>query len=104
MQVNTSGEYIMRMIFHSRKGFQWAGLLAFLLIIGLVVAFSSVATRECTKDTQCGEAGYCGSDFACHKVPVVSVSKTEYHSDFTQAAALLSISIVVAALILKKRQ
>lgn len=94
----------MSTIVSSRKGFSWAGLLAFVIVIGLVVAFSGVATRECSKDSQCGQDQYCGADFACHKIPVITISKTEVRSEYTQAAALLGISIVIAALILKKRQ
>jgi len=91
-------------LFLSKKGFAWAGLLAFVVVIGLVVSFSNVATRECSKDTQCGETKYCGSDFSCHKIPVITVTKNEVKYEYTQAAALLSIAIVMAALILKKRQ
>jgi len=91
-------------LFLSRKGFNWAGLLAFAAVIGLVVSFSSVATRECSKDNQCGENRYCGSDFSCHKIPVITVTKNEVKYEYTHAAALLSIAIVMAALVVKKWQ
>ena len=91
-------------LFDSRRGFSWAGLAAFLVIIAGVVAFSNVATRECSKDTQCGSNSYCGADFSCHAIQVITVEKTEYHNDFAQSALIVAIAIVISALILKKWQ
>lgn len=94
----------MASLLESRKGFSWAGLLAFIVIIGAVVAFSGYATRECSKDAQCGENKYCGADFSCHQIPQITITKTEVRTDYTTPAAILGISIVLASLILKKRQ
>lgn len=89
---------------HSKKGFNWPGLFAFLVVIGAVVAFSGYAARECSKDSQCAENNYCGADFSCHAIPQITLTKTEVRTDYTAPAAILGISIVLAALILKKRQ
>ena len=94
----------MASLFCSRKGFNWGGLFAFIVIIGAVVAFSGYATRECSKDTQCGENKYCGADFSCHAIPQITITKTEVRTDYTTPAAILGISIVLASLILKKWQ
>ena len=94
----------MASFFTSNKGFSWAGFFAFLVVIGAVVAFSNVASRECSKDAQCGENKYCGADFACHQIPVITVQKTEYRNDFSGPAVIMGVAIVIAALILKKRQ
>jgi len=88
----------------SKKGIAWGGIFAFLIIIGAVLAFSDTTNKECSKDSQCGENKYCGSDFSCHQIPTVTIQKTEILTDYTTPAALIAISIVFAALIVKKRQ
>lgn len=91
-------------IFSSKNGFSWGGFFAFLVIIAAVVAYSGIANRECSKDSQCGEAKYCGADFSCHAIPTITVQKTEISTDYTTPAAIVGISIVLAALVLKKWQ
>lgn len=88
----------------SKKGIAWGGIFAFLLIIGGVLAFSDTTNKECTKDSQCGENRYCGADFSCHQVQILTIQKTEISTDYTTPAALIAIAIVFAALIVKKRQ
>jgi len=92
------------LLIRSRKGVAWAGVFAFLVIIAGVVMFSNVSSRECSKDAQCGENKYCGSDFSCHQIPVITIKKTEYQNDFVTPSAIVGVAIVIAALVLKKRQ
>jgi hypothetical protein len=68
---------------------------------GSIVKFME-GSRECNKNTDCGGSNYCGSDFKCHSFPVIE--NTVVKSDWTTPAAILGLAIVLAALILRKKQ
>jgi len=50
------------------------GLTAVLIII-VIVAFLGYLVnfggRECRVNSDCGNENYCGSDFACHQIPII---------------------------------
>jgi len=83
---------------------------AFIVIV--VIAFSIAGTsvilkvidggKECKVNSDCKKEHYCGSDFGCHQFP--SIENTIVKNDWTKAAAIIGLSIVFAALILRKKQ
>tara|TARA_Y100000310_G_scaffold284739_2_gene307711 strand:+ start:300 stop:605 length:306 start_codon:yes stop_codon:yes gene_type:complete len=86
-------------MFKGKKGNAAAWIIIVIIIIILIGWWYSVANRECTTDRECGEEMYCGADYACHQIPVIE--KTIVNHDYTKAAFILGIFIVIAALINK---
>jgi len=84
------------------------GAILVLAIIGFSIAGSSVVLkyvegqRECNDNAQCSSLSYCGSDFHCHQFPTVSQTIVE-GPNWTTAAAILALAMVMAALILRRR-
>ncbi len=66
-----------------------------LVFIGWLVAMGN---RECNTDSDCGKGSYCGSDFACHEIPVIEKSASV---SFTLPALILGIAMIITAVILK---
>ncbi len=60
------------------------------------------SSRECNSNNDCSSNNYCGSDFTCHAFPVIE--NTVVKHDWTTPAAILGLAIVLAALILRKKQ
>lgn len=84
------------------------GAFFIVFIIGLSLAGASTvlkyidANKECAKNTDCAQSQYCGSDFKCHEYPSVMITNVE--SDWTRPATILGLSIVLGALILRRRR
>ncbi len=72
-------------------------ILVILIIIILIGWWATVANRECSTDSDCGEGRYCDSGYRCRQVPVIE--KTVVIHDYTKAALILGIAIVLAAFI-----
>ena len=75
------------------------------IIVGSVVATTvyfkiSDVVKECHVNSDCRDNSYCGSDFNCHACPEVSVVRF----DFVIPALIFGLCVVLAALILKKKQ
>ena len=85
------------MVSLNRKG---AIIFPALIVIALAIVmwqFFSIVSRECNEDLECGENRYCGSDYECHSFP------TEVNSyDFTIAAIILGIAIIIAVIVYKR--
>lgn len=83
------------------------GVFFVVAVIGLGVAGTATVLKvmegkaECTANSECGDTQYCGSDLKCHPFP--AIEKTVVKNDWTTPAAILGLSIVLAALIMRKR-
>tara|TARA_Y100000310_G_scaffold17224_3_gene17108 strand:+ start:955 stop:1224 length:270 start_codon:yes stop_codon:yes gene_type:complete len=84
----------------SKKGNTAVIGLAIVIII-LVVWWVSIASRDCNTNTDCEDGFYCGSDFACHEIPVIEKAIKSY--DLTIASLILAIGLIVAATIYRKK-
>jgi hypothetical protein len=74
-------------------------VIIIVLIIAIVVHY---AGRECSKDTDCGDGFYCGSDNKCHEFKIIQ--KTEIHYDLLVPSIIIGIALVIAAYVLRGRQ
>jgi hypothetical protein len=72
--------------------------LVAIIMVGLIMDFSS---KGCSNNKDCQENSYCGSDNECHQYPDKIIVK---QSDNFPAALTLAVGIILAALILKKKQ
>ncbi|HIH05477.1 TPA: hypothetical protein HA281_01490 [Candidatus Woesearchaeota archaeon] len=90
-------------MFFGKKGDAGVGVIFIIVVIVLflmwVVTYSQ---RECNSNEDCSKDSYCGSDFSCHQYPNIVQQKVAA-ADYTVPAFLLGLSIVVAAIILRKR-
>ena len=76
-------------------------MLAGAIILVILVAWIMViAARECDHDSDCGENNYCGSDFKCHKHQIITVER----NNLVVPSIVLSVSIIIAALLLRTRK
>ncbi|MBI4145850.1 hypothetical protein HY489_00775 [Candidatus Woesearchaeota archaeon] len=84
------------------------GAILVLFIIACSIAGSTAilkyvdANKECKQNSDCASTRYCGSDFVCHEYP--NITQTIVTNDYTKAAAVIGLSIILAALIIRKRQ
>ncbi|MBI2546637.1 hypothetical protein HYV81_05660 [Candidatus Woesearchaeota archaeon] len=74
-------------------------VLAVVIVLLVLWALLKYASRECSYDSQCPQEHYCGSDFKCHQVKVVE--KTVVINDYSTAAAIISIALIIAVLLLR---
>jgi len=74
-------------------------VLIIAVFVGWLVNFSS---RECRSNTDCDGGFYCGSDFACHQIPVVE--KFVVKNNLIIPSIIMGISIIVSAIVLKRRK
>ena len=87
----------------SKRGDVGIGVLFLIvIIIFFFVWLVTYAQRECNDNGDCSKDSYCGSDFSCHKYPAIQQSIAG-KSDYTLAAFLLGLSLVVSAIILRSR-
>lgn len=79
-----------------------AGLTAIVIILIAVVFIGwlvNLGSRECNSNKDCEEEQYCGSDFACHNMPIIE--KTVVKGSLTLPVFLICITVIVLALIWK---
>jgi len=89
------------------SGYFWG---AFFILAILGISISGAGTifkfmemrKECNLNSDCGADSFCGSDFKCHKYPVIE--NTIVKNDWTTPAAIIGLSVVLSALILRKRR
>jgi len=76
--------------------------LAIIVIIILILVFLgwliNLGSRECNKNSDCGEGFYCGVDHGCHKIPIIEKSTTIIQRDYTKPAMILGGAIVIASI------
>jgi len=73
-----------------------AGLTAIVIIIIIIIFLGwlvKINSRECNSNTDCKKDQYCGSDFSCHKIPVIKATTKK-----SSILPLLIISITLIAL------
>jgi hypothetical protein len=83
---------------------------AFVVIVIISLSIVGTATvlkiidggKECRVNSDCSANNYCGSDFKCHPFP--AIENTIVKNDWTTPAAILGLAVVIAAMVLRKRQ
>lgn len=88
----------------NKKGNVALGLLAVLIVIILVYGVYNFAKSDCRSNSSCSDDEYCGSDFECHKFPVIekTIIANENTYNFKSGALILATALIVAAIILRK--
>ena len=84
----------------NRKGAALGIVAVILALIILGIFLVNLALRECNSNRDCSEGTYCGSDFECHAYPAQS---TTSNNNFLLPSLIFSVSIIVAALIVRKK-
>ena len=78
-------------------------ILATIFIVLIIIIFLgwlvNIGSRECRTNSDCGNANYCGSDFACHQIP--TIEKTIVKNNFIIPSIIIAIAIIIAAFVLK---
>jgi len=77
------------------------GITAIIIIIIVLVFIGwlvNIGGRECRTNKDCGKDAYCGSDFACHQVPVIERSAG---ASYTLPALIIGLAMIVTAVIIK---
>ena len=77
------------------------GVTAIIIIIIVLVFIGwlvNIGGRECRTNKDCGEEAYCGSDFACHQIPVIERSTG---ASYTLPALIIGLAMIVTAVIIK---
>ncbi|MBI2136770.1 hypothetical protein HYU06_06890 [Candidatus Woesearchaeota archaeon] len=64
------------------------------LVWALIFAIKLTYVGECNNNADCSSNSYCGSDRKCHSMP------TKVNRDFTSAIILISISLIIAFILL----
>ncbi|HLF54729.1 MAG TPA: hypothetical protein VI612_03340 [Candidatus Nanoarchaeia archaeon] len=83
---------------------------AFVVIAIIAFSIGGAATilkfmeskKECNLNSDCNSESYCGSDFKCHTYP--TIEKTIVKNDWITPAAILGLAIVLAAMIMRRKQ
>lgn len=80
------------------------GLTAIVIIVVILVFLSylvNISQRECDSNKDCNDEQYCGSDFACHKIPIIERETTPVivHRDYAKPAWIIGLALVVVAII-----
>ena len=77
-------------------------VVVIIIIIGAITWFASLAKHECEKDTECPSEYYCGVDHKCHAFPVIEKTVIEYN--LVLPSIILGVSIIIAAILLRRRR
>ncbi len=80
------------------------GLITVIIILIVFIFLGwliQISGRECKNNNECKEEYYCGSDFSCHKFPVIEKSSIIVERHYTFPAIIIGISIIVSAIILR---
>jgi len=77
------------------------GLIAIVIVLGLVILTITLINfynRECSKNSDCSQSAYCGSDYKCHEFPKEIIVK---ENSYILASTILGVAMIIAAYILK---
>ena len=85
--------------FHNKKSEAITIIILALILVFFVGWLLNFNSRECRSDGQCSSGFYCGSDFACHQIPVVE--NTIVKNNIMFPSIILGIAIIIAAYILR---
>ena len=75
------------------------GVILILVIIGWGIGRSA---RQCSSNDNCEDGHYCGSDFKCHKFPVI-IKEVPMNNLFWPSI-IVGISVLAGAFILRKKK
>ena len=89
-------------MFMNKKASAIILVLVIILIVIAVLWVKGIASRECSKDSDCGDRFYCGSDFACHEFQVVEV--TNVTNNYLLPSLIVGIALIAAALIMRYKK
>lgn len=84
----------------------FSGILMIVVVVALSIAGAMTlyrigeAQKECNANSDCPSENYCGSDFKCHVFPKIEIVRY----DFAIPALIVGLCIIVAAMIVKKKQ
>lgn len=85
----------------NKKGSLTISIIALVLVVIVIVVYlGSAFNRGCDSNSECGADSYCGADNECHQYPPQVVVK---ENNYIPAAIIFGVSIIVAALIYKKK-
>lgn len=80
------------------------GVTAIIIVVIILVFLGwlvNVGDRECRTNRDCGKGAYCGSDFACHQIPVIEKSPVVVERHYTMPALIIGIAMIITAFILR---
>ncbi len=87
--------------------YMW-GAFVVIAIVAFSIAGAATVSKvlegrhECKYNSDCSSTSYCGSDFKCHTFP--QIENTIVNNDWTTPAAIVGLAIVLAAMILRRKQ
>ena len=91
-----------------------AGFTAVVIILIIIVFLGwliNLGQRECANNNDCSDKEYCGSDNACHKIPVIERTVTESptiverdYRSLTGPFMILGLAVIIAAIILRYKR
>jgi len=77
-------------------------IMVTLIIVVFIGWLINLKSKECRSNSDCGPERYCGSDFACHQIPIIE--KTIVKNNLIIPSIILGIAIIAAALIIKREK
>lgn len=80
------------------------GITAIIIIVIILVFLGwliNVGSRECKTNTDCGKEAYCGSDFACHQIPIIEKSPVVVERNYIMPALIIGIAMIISVFIFK---
>jgi len=81
------------------------GGLTIVLVVVIIAVFLgwlvNLGSKECRSNSDCGNGLYCGSDFACHQIPIIE--KTIVKNNLIWSSTIIGTAIIISALILKSK-
>ena len=78
------------------------GITAIVIILVVIVFIGwlvNLGSRECNSNKDCEEDSYCGSDFNCHKIPVIEKTSEVVKRSYTAPVLIVCATIVILAII-----
>ena len=79
-----------------------AAVVIVVVILVIIVLFwiGKSLMKECRKDTDCSSGYYCGSDFKCHDLKMVTI----YKQNLLMPSLIIAVALVAGAVILRKKK
>jgi len=82
----------------NKKADVGVGIILLVLIVLIFLSLWSFSgNRECNSNSGCSENQYCGSDFACHNIPIIE--KTVVQKSYTMPILIICLTIIALAII-----
>jgi len=81
----------------NKKGDASLVIIIIFLVIGIIWFLTALNSRECNSNKDCTDEQYCGSDFACHQIPIIE--RTIVKRSLTLPILIICATIVALAII-----